>query len=181
LYYVNDFVFCKFELYWTFIVLLVIHTKYFEKVELNEMIQNFVKVGVGVIIVKHNKVLLGKRRNSHGDGEYSFPGGHLEFDESITQCAHREVMEETGLKLFEVHHESAYTDDWYPLEQKRYITLYVTAVTSFRAVPILKEPDKCEGWYWYDWEDLPFPIFQGIEKLKLMGFCPIKNTRNHRF
>jgi 8-oxo-dGTP diphosphatase len=34
------------------------------------------KVGVGVCIVKDNKVLLGKRKNSHGDGTWAFPGGH---------------------------------------------------------------------------------------------------------
>jgi len=40
------------------------------------------KVGVGVIIVKNNKILFGKRKNAHGEGSWSFPGGHLEFKES---------------------------------------------------------------------------------------------------
>lgn len=37
------------------------------------------KVGVAVMILKDGKVLLSKRRGSHGEGEYSFPGGHLEL------------------------------------------------------------------------------------------------------
>ena len=57
------------------------------------------KVGLGVCIVKDNKVLLGKRKGSHGAGTWSFPGGHLEFQETWEKCAKREVLEETGLKI----------------------------------------------------------------------------------
>jgi 8-oxo-dGTP diphosphatase len=40
-------------------------------------------IGVSVIIIKDNQVLLGKRKNSHGSGTWAFPGGHLEFNETI--------------------------------------------------------------------------------------------------
>ncbi|MEK6841001.1 MAG: DNA mismatch repair protein MutT, partial [Nanoarchaeota archaeon] len=36
---------------------------------------NQVKVGVGVMIFKNGKILLSKRKGSHGAGEYAFPGG----------------------------------------------------------------------------------------------------------
>lgn len=49
------------------------------------------KVGVGVIVAKGNMVLVGRRRNSLGDGEHALPGGHLEFGETLEQCAAREV------------------------------------------------------------------------------------------
>ena len=39
-------------------------------------------VGVGVLIMKDGKVLLGRRKNILGDGEFSCPGGHLEYMES---------------------------------------------------------------------------------------------------
>lgn len=57
------------------------------------------KVGVGVIVIKNNKVLLGKRKNSHGQGTWCFPGGHLEFNESWKNCAIRETKEETDVNV----------------------------------------------------------------------------------
>jgi 8-oxo-dGTP diphosphatase len=55
------------------------------------------KVGIGVAVVKKNFILLGKRKGSHGSGDWAFPGGHLEFGETPHECAYRELLEETGL------------------------------------------------------------------------------------
>jgi len=49
---------------------------------------------IGVIVRKENKVLMGHRINAHGHETWCFPGGHLEFNESIEDCA-----EETGIKI----------------------------------------------------------------------------------
>ena len=57
------------------------------------------RVGVGVIVIKEVKVLLGKRKNSHGHGSWSFCGGHLEFGEGIEECARREAFEEAGISI----------------------------------------------------------------------------------
>jgi 8-oxo-dGTP diphosphatase len=46
-------------------------------------------IGVAVIVIKDDKILLGKRKNSHGAGTWALPGGHLEFGESIKDCARR--------------------------------------------------------------------------------------------
>lgn len=56
-------------------------------------------LGVGVLVIENGRVLLGKRKGSHGAGTWSAPGGHLEYGESIENCAEREVLEETGLRI----------------------------------------------------------------------------------
>ncbi len=55
------------------------------------------RVGVGVIVVRTGRVLLGLRQGSHGEGTWALPGGHLEFGETVPACAARELLEETGL------------------------------------------------------------------------------------
>ena len=57
------------------------------------------RVGMGVLIVRDNRVLLGRRRGSHGAGFYAAPGGHVEAGETLAACARREVWEETGLTV----------------------------------------------------------------------------------
>ncbi|NBO23379.1 NUDIX domain-containing protein, partial [bacterium] len=58
---------------------------------------NQVKVGLSALIVRDGKVLMGKRKGSHGQGQWAFPGGHLEYSEDFKSCLTREVKEETGL------------------------------------------------------------------------------------
>ena len=53
-------------------------------------------VGLAVIVMKDSKVLLGKRKNSHGEGKWAFPGGHVEKFEELSDTAMRELEEETG-------------------------------------------------------------------------------------
>src|SRR3989338_9703935 len=65
--------------------------------------KSIVRVGVGVMIQNEaGQVLLGLRQGSHGAEEWSFPGGHIEFGETIAQAAIREVKEETGLDVDEI-------------------------------------------------------------------------------
>ena len=34
------------------------------------------------------------------------------------------------------------------------------------------EPDKCAGWFWSSWQDIPGPIFAPLQKLIDSGFVP---------
>ncbi len=120
-------------------------------------------IGVAAIVIKDNKVLLGKRKKAHGAGTWAFPGGHLEYKESIEACAKREVFEETGIHIKNIRC-GTFTNDIFPKDQKHYVTLFVISEYD-TGVLELKEPEKCEKWDWFHWNELPEPKFLPLENL----------------
>jgi 8-oxo-dGTP diphosphatase len=114
------------------------------------------RVGVGVLVMKGGKVLLGRRKNAHGAGEYASPGGHLEHGESFEGCARREVREETGLELGEVRFLRVLNTTAYA--PRHYVD--VSFVAEWRSgEPEVREPEKVERWDWYALDALPSPLF----------------------
>ena len=57
------------------------------------------QLAVSGAIFRDGKVLLVRRSRSPGKGFYSFPGGRVEFGESLHTALHREVAEETALTI----------------------------------------------------------------------------------
>ena len=121
------------------------------------------KIGVGVCIIKDNLVLLGKRLNSHGQGQWAFPGGHLEFGETLIECAQREVAEETGLIIANIR-RGPFTEDFFIVENKHYITIIMMA-HWISGKPVVLEPHKCEKWEWHSLKELPGPLFPTFANL----------------
>lgn len=130
------------------------------------------KVGLGVLIRYQGRVLLGKRKNAHGEGAWCAPGGHLEYGESFEECAHREIEEETGLKVKNLKFATC-TNDIFLKENKHYVTIIMVADLE-SGEPEVKEPEKCERWEWFDWEDLPEPLFLPNINLKKQKFNPFR-------
>lgn len=114
------------------------------------------KVGIGVVILRKDKILVGKRLSSHGAGVWEIPGGHLEFGESFEEAAIREAVEETGLTslkpkgVISLHNDIAY--------DKHYISIGVL-LESESGEPTDPEPEHSSGWYWCDPHKLPEPFF----------------------
>jgi ADP-ribose pyrophosphatase YjhB (NUDIX family) len=57
------------------------------------------QLAVSAAIFRDGKVLLVRRARSPGKGFYSFPGGRVEFGETLHAALHREVDEETALRI----------------------------------------------------------------------------------
>ncbi len=117
-----------------------------------------VRIGVGVVIWRDSKFLMGKRRNSHGHNTWSVPGGHLEFGETYAECAVREALEETGMYINNVRF-LALTEDTFPEDGKQYITIWVESDWK-SGEPTITEPDKWVDQQWRTFRDLPSPLFE---------------------
>jgi len=121
------------------------------------------KVGVGVLLRRRDgAVLLGKRKGSHGAGQWSLPGGHLEIGERFEDCCKREVFEETGLHIDKIMNID-FANNIIASEGLHYVTLYFIADWNGSQNPELREPDKCEGWEWC--QDIPVPTFGSTRRI----------------
>jgi 8-oxo-dGTP diphosphatase len=117
-------------------------------------------IGVGVMVWKGDRLLLGKRISAHSENSWQFPGGHLEFGETVEACARREVGEEAGITIRNIL-PSGYTNDVFIDADKHYVTLFVSSDYDSGELTVM-EPDKCEQWQWFKWNSLPEPLFLPI-------------------
>ncbi|KAJ6987929.1 nudix hydrolase 1 [Populus alba x Populus x berolinensis] len=132
------------------------------------------RVAVVLFLLKDESVLLGRRRSSVGDSTFALPGGHLEFGESFEECAARELKEETGLDINKTELLTV-TNNVFLEEPKpcHYVTVFLRAnLADPEQVAQNLEPEKCYGWDWYAWDNLPNPLFLPLEKMVKSGFNP---------
>jgi 8-oxo-dGTP diphosphatase len=118
-------------------------------------------IGIGVVIQKEDQILVGKRLRGHGSGTYQIPGGHFEFGETFEQCAIREVLEETGLKIDDLSLVSVSNDIAY---EKHYVSLGMHAMWK-EGEPTAMEIDAASEWNWIDPHKLPDPMFSHSKKV----------------
>lgn len=131
-----------------------------------------VRVGVGVFIVREDgKFLMTERIGSHGKNTYQLAGGHLEFGETLGECALRETKEECGLDVINPV-LIATTEDYFKKEEKHYITCFMKT-KYIGGEPKVLEPHKTKDWWWVSWDELPKNSFLPLLNLKKSGFTLI--------
>jgi len=109
---------------------------------------------VYLVLMKRNRVLLSRRYNTgFHDGEFSFPAGHLNPDETLIQAMIREAREEVGielnpknLRLVHVMHRKE------PGENR--VNFFFTT-EKWKGKPKIMEPHKCDSIKWFDVSNLP--------------------------
>ncbi len=116
-----------------------------------------IRIGCVVFIQKENQILLGKRKNIFGTGDWGLPGGHLEYGEKLIDGARREVEEELGVQVDDLELVGIIDD---PRDDAHYIHVSFKA-TEYSGEIQLVEPEKCEEWKFFDLDQLPENIFLG--------------------
>jgi len=138
------------------------------------------RVGVGVLIVREGKVLIGKRKGSHGAGQYALPGGKLEWRETWADCARREVLEETAISLYDVPVTYCYTTEAVIDDDNHWITVFMVAEVATRtwrrptrSLRSARGGSGCAG------TEVPTPRFRPLDNiLGDCGFAPPGATTN---
>jgi 8-oxo-dGTP diphosphatase len=129
------------------------------------------KVGVGVMIFKSGKVLLGRRHEDpnkadselHGEGTWTMPGGKLDFQEKLADGAFRETLEETSINIDKNKIKAiSVTDDI--VKDNHYVTIGFLC-EDFEGEPKIMEPDEITEWKWYTLDNLPEKVFPPSAKM----------------
>ena len=119
------------------------------------------RIGVGVLVWRGRQLLLGKRIVDGENACWQFPGGRLESEETVIECAVREVLEETSVQVKNCRH-LGFTDTLFDLGSRTFIALFVSCEYEAGQTRVL-EPGKCKLWQWFDYQQLPTPLFKPIE------------------
>ena len=126
---------------------------------------DFVGVGVGVMVRNaKGEFLMGLRtKNSRNEpGKWTFPGGCVEFGETLEQCAVREAKEEFGIDVSVVRLLGV-IDHLIPEERQHWVNPVVEARIA-GGEPRIMEPHKMSGFGWFSLSELPKNITSNLEK-----------------
>jgi mutator protein MutT len=113
-------------------------------------------VGVGAIIVDDDgRVFLAKRgpKAKNERGLWEFPGGSVEFGETLRDALAREIREEYGVTI-EVGDLLTVTDHILPEENQHWVSpSYICRVIE--GEPAILEPEKCSAIGWFALDEIP--------------------------
>ena len=115
-------------------------------------------VGVGVIIIRDGKILLAERKGSHGENTWASAGGHLEFGETLEECARREALEEFGIHIQRMTFLCVSNIVAY---DRHYIDIEFLGDLGIQ-IPKIQEQDSFANLQWFSVSELPSPLFEPV-------------------
>lgn len=137
-----------------------------------ELHKNHLIMGVGVILLREGKILLGRRKGPRNPGEFGLPGGFIESIESVETAAYREVSEETALEQVKLN--PAAPVRWSDGEHHYFDLIFYGYCND--GTPIVNEAHRSETWRWFSYGDLPSPLYEPT-KLALQRFMHDQKSR----
>jgi len=125
--------------------------------------------GVGIMLLKDGKVLLGKRNDDpkkadsllHGESTWTCPGGKLDFGERIVDAAKKELLEETGIKANDLKLISVTNEI---VHDAHFVTIGFLC-KDFESEPKIMEPEEITEWKWFSLNKLPENMYPPSLKL----------------
>ena len=115
-----------------------------------------------VVITKSKKpeVLLIQRDNEPFKGQWAFPGGFMNMNETTEQCAVRELEEETSLKVSKIKQIGTYSKVDRDPRGRTITVAYLTIIDNAEAVKGLDDAAKAQ---WFPLSALPKLAFDHEE------------------
>jgi 8-oxo-dGTP diphosphatase len=122
---------------------------------------DYIGVGVGALIVDpEGRLFLARRgpRAKNERGLWEFPGGSVEFGETLSHALRREIREEYGIEI-EVGDLLDVVDHILPTEGQHWVSPSFIC-TVLAGQPAILEPDKCTEIGWFAPEEMPEELTQ---------------------
>jgi 8-oxo-dGTP diphosphatase len=105
-----------------------------------------------VVYDNEGRVLLIRRKNEPFKGAYALPGGFVDIGETVEAACRREVLEETGIAVDELHLVGVYSD---PNRDPRGHTVSIAYTTFLKKAPRPRPGSDAEAVEWVmNWQDL---------------------------
>lgn len=118
--------------------------------------EDFPGVGVGLAIVRDDKILLYRRVRPPEAGHWNIVGGKIDHMEAAAEAARREAEEESGLSIREVEFLGL-SEQIFEHEGQHWLSLIYRAV-DFSGEARVTEPEKLPEFGWFALDALPSPL-----------------------
>jgi 8-oxo-dGTP diphosphatase len=132
---------------------------------------DYIGVGVGALCVdEEGRIFLTQRgpQAKNERGLWEFPGGSVEFGETLAGALKREMMEEYGIQI-EVGELLDVFDHILPDEGQHWVSpTFICRIISGK--PAILEPGKCSQIGWFQVDEIPEPLTM-ITRHNLENYC----------
>jgi len=140
---------------------------------------DYIGVGVGAILVDSQGRLFLAKRGDKAKNErccWEFPGGSVEYGETLTAALKREMLEEYGVEIA-VGELLDVVDHILPSEGQHWVSpTYICRI--LQGEPRIVEPEKCAAIGWFEPDAVPTPL-SVISQINLEHYCENNRIQSH--